>query len=401
MARRIIHVDMDAFFASVEQRDRPDLRGKPVIVGGSPEGRGVVSAASYEARKYSVRSAMPCARAKRLCPSAIFLPVDMPRYAAASRDVMAILRDVTPLVEPLSCDEAFLDVTGRRALFGEAAPIAWGIKHRIREELSLTASVGIATNKFLAKLGSDLEKPDGFVVIPEGHESEFIRPLAISVLWGVGPATAHRLEAVGLRTVGAVADCPLPLLRAQLGDHAEGLQQLARGIDSRPVQPDHEAKSISAETTFEADTDDLDFLNRVLLDLADHVGERIRRGNVMARTVTLKLRFDDFTTITRDATLPEATAAGLAVYEQARELLSRIRLGARKVRLIGVGTSNFAVERQLSMFDDSARRAERAEKAIDQLKSRFGPDAVRRASLLREGEPRRRRKPGDGGTAEP
>jgi len=396
MVRRIIHVDMDAFFASVEQRDRPDLRGKPVIVGGSPEGRGVVSAASYEARKYGVRSAMPCARAKRLCASAIFLPVDMARYAAASREVMGILREVTPLVEPLSCDEGFLDVTGSRALFGEAEEIAWAIKHRIREELALTASVGLATNKFLAKLGSDLEKPDGFVVVPEGHEAEFIRPLSVSKLWGVGPATAARLEGIGLKTVGAVADCPLPLLRAQLGDHAEGLQRLARGIDDRPVQPDHEAKSISAETTFETDTDDANFLNRVLLDLADHVAERVRRNGVMARTVTLKLRFDDFATITRDATLPEPTAAGLAVYEQARELLSRLRLGTRRVRLIGVGTSNFAVQRQLSMFDDSARRAEQAEKAIDQLRGRFGPDAVRRASLLREGEPRRRRRPDNG-----
>jgi DNA polymerase-4 len=395
MSRRIIHVDMDAFFASVEQRDRPELRGKPLIVGGSPEGRGVVSAASYEAREYGVRSAMPCARAKRLCPSVIFLPVDMPKYAAASRAVMAILREVTPVVEPLSCDEAFLDVTGSRSLFGDAEQIAWGIKHRIREQLSLTASVGVATNKFLAKLASDLEKPDGLVVVPEDQESEFIRPLAVSRLWGVGPATARRLEALGLKTVGAVADCPLPLLRAELGDHAEGLQRLARGIDERPVQPDHEAKSISAETTFETDTRDIDFLNRVLLDLSDHVAERVRKAGVMARTVTLKLRFGDFATITRDATLSEPTYAGLVVYERARQLLARARLGARQVRLIGVGTSNFAEERQLSMFDDGGRRAEQAEQAIDELKARFGADAVRRASLLREGEPRRQR-PRDG-----
>ncbi len=392
MSRRIIHVDMDAFYASVEQRDRAELRGKPVIVGGSPEGRGVVSAASYEARKYGVRSAMPCGRAKRLCPSAIFLPVDMPKYAAASREVMAILREVTPLVEPLSCDEAFLDVTGSRALFGDAQQIAWGIKHRVREQLSLTASVGVATNKFLAKLASDLEKPDGLVVVPEGREAEFIRPLPISKLWGVGPATARRLETAGLKTIGAVADCPLSLLRAQLGDHAEGLQRLARGIDERPVQPDHEAKSISAEITFETDTGDSGFLNRVLLDLSDHIAERVRKAGMMARTITLKLRFDDFTTITRDATLPEATCAGLVVYEQARELLGKVRLGPREVRLIGVGTSNFITERQLSMFDDATRRAEQTEEAIDELRGRFGPDAVTRASLLRKGEPRRRRR---------
>ncbi len=398
MPRRIIHVDMDAFFASVEQRDRPELRGEPVIVGGSPEGRGVVSAASYEARKYGVRSAMPCARAKRLCPSAIFLPVDMPKYAAASRAVMAILREVTPLVEPLSCDEAFLDVTGSRALFGDSEEIAWAIKHHIREQLSLTASVGVATNKFLAKLASDLEKPDGLVVVPEGRESEFIRPLPIARLWGVGPATGRRLEALGLTTIGAVADCPPSLLRAELGDHAEGLQRLARGIDERPVQPDHEAKSISAETTFDTDTRDIEFLNRVLLDLSDHVAERVRRAGAMAGTVTLKLRFHDFTTITRDVTLSEPTCAGLVVYGQARELLRRMRLGTREVRLIGVGTSNFAAERQLSMFGDGARRAEQTDQAIDELKNRFGPDAVRRASLLRKGEPRRRRR-GNGETA--
>ena len=393
MSRRIIHLDMDAFYASVEQRDRPELRGRPVVVGGSAEGRGVVSAASYEARKFGIRSAMPAVRAKRLCPHAVFLRVDMPKYAAVSREVMQILRDVTPLVEPISLDEAFLDVTGSEALLGDAVGIARGLKGRIRDELQLTASVGVAVSKFLAKLASDLEKPDGFVVVPEGREAEFIAPLPVARLWGVGPATAARLEAVGLKTVGQVAQCPPPLLRAQIGNQAEGLQQLARGIDDRPVVPDQEAKSISSETTFAEDTDDIEFLHRVLLELAEDVGERLRKARRLARTVSLKLRFPDFTTLNRDTTLPEPTMAGLTIYEEARRLLARANPRRRKVRLIGVGVSNLAAERQLALFDEAPHRVERAEQAMDALRERFGHDAVRRATLLRE----RPRPPGDPG----
>jgi DNA polymerase-4 len=393
MTRRIIHLDMDAFYASVEQRDRPELRARPVVVGGSAEGRGVVSAASYEARKYGVRSAMPSLRAKRLCPHAVFLRVDMPKYCAVSRQVMAILRDVTPLVEPISLDEAFLDVTGSQTLFGDAVQIARGLKGRIRDELQLTGSVGIAVNKFLAKLASDLEKPDGFVVVPEGHEAEFIAPLPIGRLWGVGPATAARLEAVGLTTIGQIAQSPLALLQARLGNQAASLRQLARGLDDRAVVADQEAKSISAETTFAEDTDDLDFLHRVLLELADEVGERLRKARRMARTVSLKLRFPDFRTLNRDVTLPEATIAGLVIYEQAKGLLARANPRNRKVRLIGVGVTNLTDERQLGLFDDGALRLERTEQAIDGLRQRFGHDAVRRATLLKE----RPRPPGDPG----
>ncbi len=393
MTRRIIHLDMDAFYASVEQRDRPELRGRAVVVGGSAEGRGVVSAASYEARRFGIRSAMPAVRAKRLCPQAVFLRVDTPKYASVSREVMQILQDVTPLVEPLSLDEAFLDVTGSQALLGDAVGIARTLKARIREELELTASVGVAVNKLLAKLASDLEKPDGFVVVPEGREAEFIAPLPISRLWGVGPATAARPEAVGLRTIGQVAQCPATLLRAQLGNQAEGLQQLARGLDDRPVVPDQEAKSISSETTFAEDTDDAEFLYRVLLELADDVGERLRKARRVARTVSLKLRFPDFTTLSRDATLSEPTVAGLVIYEQARLLLARANPRGRKVRLIGVGVTNLAAERQLALFDEAPRRVERAEQAMDELRERFGHDAVRRAALLRE----RPRPPGDPG----
>jgi DNA polymerase-4 len=393
MSRRIIHLDMDAFYASVEQRDRPELRGRPVVVGGSAEGRGVVSAASYEARKFGIHSAMPAIRAKRLCPHAVFLRVDMARYAAVSRQVMQILGDVTPLVEPISLDEAFLDVTGSQALFGDAVRIGRLLKERIRDELSLTASVGVAPNKFLAKLASDLEKPDGFVLVPEGREAEFIAPLPITRLWGVGPATAARLEAVGLRTIGQIASCPTTLLQAQVGNQAEGLQQLARGLDDRPVVPDQEAKSISSETTFAEDTDDVDFLHRVLLELADDVAWRLRRAGRLARTVSLKLRFPDFTTLSRDATLPEPTIAGLVIYEQARALLARANPRGRKVRLVGCGVSNLTAERQLNLFEEGPQRAERAERAMDELRSRFGFGAVRRAALLRERPP----PPGDPG----
>ncbi|MBM3473367.1 MAG: DNA polymerase IV [Armatimonadetes bacterium] len=393
MTRRIIHLDMDAFYASIEQRDRPELRGRPVVVGGSVEGRGVVSAASYEARQFGIRSAMPSTRARRLCPHAVFLRVDMPKYVAVSRQVMGILRDVTPLVEPISLDEAFLDVTGSQTLFGDAIQIARGLKQRIRDELQLTGSVGIAVNKLLAKLASDLEKPDGFVVVPEGREAEFIASLPISKLWGVGPATAARLEAVGLTTIGQIAQCPPSLLEARLGNQAAGLQQLARGIDDRPVVPDQEAKSISAETTFAEDTDDVEFLHRVLLELADEVGERLRKAQRMARTVSLKLRFPDFKTISRDATLPEPTIAGLVIYDEAKRLLVRANLRRRKVRLIGVGVTNLTDERQLGLFDEGPQRAERTEQAMDRLRERFGRDAIRRAALLK-GRPK---PPGDPG----
>jgi DNA polymerase-4 len=271
--------------------------------------------------------------------------------------------------------------------------IARGLKQRIRDELQLTGSVGIAVSKFLAKLASDLEKPDGFVVVPEGREAEFIAPLPISKLWGVGPATAARLEAVGLTTIGQIAQCPLSRLEARLGNQAAGLQQLARGIDDRPVVPDQEAKSISTETTFAEDTDDVAFLHRVLLELADEVGERLRKAQRLARTVSLKLRFPDFRTLSRDSTLPEPTIASLMIYEEARRLLARANPRGRKVRLIGIGVTNLTNERQLGLFDGAPQRAERTEQAMDRLRERFGHDAVRRAALLKD----RPKPPGDPG----
>ena len=385
--RRILHVDMDAFFASVEQRDRPELRGQPVVVGGTPERRGVVSAASYEAREFGIRSAMPSATARRLCPDAVFLPVDGAKYRAASREVMRILHTYTPLVEPISCDEAFLDATGTERLFGPAEAIGREIKRRVRQELDLVASVGVAPNKFLAKLASDLGKPDGFVVVQAGEAQEFLGELPVRRLWGVGPATEERLRKLGIGTIGALARFPQDVLQTHLGDYAAELMQLARGEDDRPVEPDHEAKSISSETTFAEDTSDVAFLRRTLLGLAEHVGERTRAARLKGRTVNLKIRFEDFTTRTRHATLDRPTASGLATFQSAWKLVGRLGTALRPVRLIGVGLSNFDLGAQLDLFDEEDERHERVEATMDDLRRRFGRHSVRRASLQGPPEP--------------
>ena len=256
-ARTIIHVDMDAFYASVEQRDRPDLRGRPVIVGADPRGRGVVSAASYEARAFGVHSAMPIGRAARLCPTGVFLPVDMAKYAQVSRQIMAILAEFTPLLEPLSIDEAFLDVTASRGLLGDGERIARAIKQRIRDTVGLTASVGVASNKFVAKVASELRKPDGLVVVPPGEEAAFLAPLPVSRLWGVGRVTASDLDAMGILTIGQLATVPVDHLRARFGGSGADLRALALGLDDRPVEPFAPPKSMGAEETFEQDHRDL------------------------------------------------------------------------------------------------------------------------------------------------
>ncbi|MHC4093589.1 MAG: DNA polymerase IV, partial [Planctomycetota bacterium] len=275
--RHILHVDMDAFFAAIEQLDRPELRGKPVLVGGSPTGRGVVSTASYEARPFGCHSAMPMARAVRLCPRAIVVRPRVRRYAEVSRQVLEIAGQFTPLVEPLSIDEAFLDVTGSTRLLGPAEQIARELKRRIREETHLTASVGLAPNKFLAKLGSDMEKPDGLVIVPSDGVRAFLAPLPISRLWGVGKATLPKLEALGVRTFGDLGRFSEVALRNHFGEAGEHFYRLVRGIDDRNVVPDREAKSISHEVTFSVDIDDYDHLRAVLLGQTEHVAHRLRR----------------------------------------------------------------------------------------------------------------------------
>ncbi len=387
--RAILHVDMDAFYASVEVRDRPELGGKPVIVGADPRGRGVVAAASYEARRYGIHSAMPISRAYRLCPHAAFLPVDMPKYARVSAEIMRILGEFTPLVEPLSLDEAFLDVTGSRGLFGPAHEIASRIKARIRGEVGLTASAGVAPNKFLAKIASDLRKPDGLVEVRPGEEAAFLRDLPISRLWGVGPAAEAVLASLGIRTIGQLARVPRGVLVGRLGAAGVHLLALAQGRDHRPVVPSDDPRSVGAEETFERDTDDVERLRATLLHQADRVARELRDLGLRGRTVTLKVRFADFRTLTRRETSPAPTVDGGEIFRRAWSAFSQLK-PVQPIRLIGLSVSGLSREsdsRQLGLFPSNAR-AEEVGRLTDRLRARFGPDAVRRASLT---TPRRAR----------
>jgi DNA polymerase IV len=387
----ILHVDMDAFFASVEVRKRPDLRGRPVVVGGVGP-RGVVSSASYEAREYGVRSAMPTARARALCPHAVFLPVDGPAIAAASRAVMAIFRDVTPLVEPLSSDEAFLDVGGARRLLGSPAGIAALIRRRMAEEQELTCSVGVAPTKFVAKLGSTRAKPDGLIVVPAGLVLEFLHPLPVAALWGVGEKAAEVLRRLGLATVGDVAHAPPGMLRAGLGEAAAAhLHELAWGRDPRRVTPEHAEKSIGAEVTFDTDVADPAVIRRAMLGLATRVGERLRRADQVGRTVSIKVRFADFKTVNRSRTLGAATDVAREIFETAWSLFEVLRPGDR-IRLVGVRVEGLAgagaVARQPTLGAPE-RGWREAETAADAAAARFGRSVVRPASLLSSESTRR------------
>jgi DNA polymerase-4 len=396
--RVILHLDMDAFFAAVEQRDRPELRGKPVIVGGL-DGRGVVSTCSYEARKFGVHSAMPIAQAKRLCPHGIFLPPNFSRYKAVSRQMMAILARYTPIIEKLSVDEAFLDVTGSQLLFGDGVTIARRLKQEIREELGLTASVGVSYNKFLAKLASDLEKPDGLVVITSADLPTRVHPLPVSRLWGVGKKSAAQLERLHLRTIGDVARMDVAKMRRYLGSLADHIYELAHGRDDRPVKTERETKSVGQETTFAEDVCDIASLETTLLAQAETIARRLRRMNAEGRTVTLKLRYASFQTITRSYTLPTGTAQELTLYETAKHLLQKCNLTNRdKVRLIGLSVGSLAkagtareTTQQLSLFDEpppaspqqTDPRLQELSKAVDALKDKFGEGIVTRARLLK------------------
>ncbi len=373
--RAILHVDMDAFYASVEVLDDPTLAGKPVIVGGTPEGRGVVAAASYEARRFGVRSAMSAAKARRLCPDGVFLRGRMERYAEVSSALFDLLREFTPLVEPLSIDEAFLDVTGCRRLFGPPEALARRIKEHITAELGLTASVGVAPNKFLAKLASDLEKPDGLVVVPRDDVPGFLAPLEVTRLWGVGPASARTLNGLGIATIGDLLAHPRRDLIDRWGDHAHHLLNLAVGQDNRPVVPDHEAKSIGNETTFAEDIADQEHLEEILDQLVDKIARRVRRQGLKARTLTLKARYVDFETHTRSVTLPDPADGTVVFREAARDLLRR-RLGrqGRPLRLLGVTASNLVGEAaQGQLFTDPAHEHQQTlDRMMDRVHDRFG-----------------------------
>jgi DNA polymerase-4 len=348
--RRILHIDMDAFYASVEQRDDPSLKGRPVAVGGSPAGRGVVAAASYEARAYGVHSAMSMARAVRLCPTLAIVRPDFQKYRTASNAVFSIFRDVTPLVEPLSLDEAYLDVTENS--WGEtlATNVARRIKARIFEETHLTASAGVAPNKFLAKVASGWKKPDGLTVIHPDRVEPFLHQLPVDALWGVGPVTAKKLRARGIERLVDVRTTDEQSLREAVGSMADWLRQLAHGVDDRPVTPHREAKSSGSENTYPADLTDITAIREEIVEMAGHAVSWLVRKNLMARTVTIKVRYDDFTTITRSHTAAP-TRDEAAISSRAVGLLDKTDAGSRPVRLLGVSVHNFADRDDLPLFE--------------------------------------------------
>jgi DNA polymerase-4 len=380
--RTILHVDLDAFFAAVEQRDNPALRGKPVVVGGGgPNDRGVVSTASYEARVFGIRSAMPLRTAGALCPHAIFVPVDGKKYSLASRQVMDILRRFTPQVEQLSIDEAFLDLTGTEGLFGSGEEIGQKIRRAIRDEVELTASVGVASNRLVAKIASDLRKPDALVVVPVGEEEAFLAPLAIERLWGVGARTRKALEDYDIKTIGDLARLPEDILVRRFGSQGAVLSLRARGVGDTEVGGDAAAKSISHEHTFDTDTDDWAVIERSLLALSEGVGGRLRSSGVLASTVAVKIRDSDFVTITRQLTLADPTDSTDLIWRAAVSLTRREVRGMR-VRLLGVAATGLAEEQQIPMFAEEDDRHRKAVLATDQLRKRYGPGSIRRASLL-------------------
>ncbi|HKW77538.1 MAG TPA: DNA polymerase IV [Candidatus Limnocylindria bacterium] len=391
--RAILHCDLDAFYASVEQRDHPEYRGKPVIVGGGPNDRGVVSAASYEARRFGVRSAMPLRTASRLCPDGIFVPGDGERYEAASDAVMALFAERTPLVQPISLDEAFLDVTATEHLFGGAVAIAKALKADVRQRCGLVLSVGVSANKLCAKIGSDLRKPDGLVIVRPGEETAFLAPLELRRLWGVGPKTQEFLEGWGLRTIGDLARADVAMLDRRLGEHGRAIWERANGIDEDTVEPDMAPKSVGHEHTFDRDTLDPTTVEGTLLRLSEGVGMRLRGHELRGRTVTLKLRVAPFETRTRQRTLATATDDDLTIYRIGRQLLrealSADREGGRvsPVRLVGVSVSGFEGGRQLGLFDHV--RVTRLNAALDAVREKFGDRALDRASA-REVKERRR-----------
>ena len=385
--RTILHVDLDAFFAAVEQRDHPEWRGRPLVVGmGGANDRGVVSAASYEARAFGVHSAMPIRTAKRLCPDCLLVPVRGAAYQAASRDVMAILRRFTPLVQPISIDEAFLDVTGSQRLFGDGVSIARQIKAAIRDELTLTASVGVAATKLVAKIASDLRKPDGLVVVEPGTEASFLAPLPISRLWGVGPSTATALRDFGVATIGDLANLDRAALVRRFGKHGASLVDRARGRDGDPVDDPDAAKSVSHEHTFDEDTSDPEVLERTLLAMAEGVSGRLRHAGLKAGTVTVKIRDSGFNTITRQRTLAEPTDLTEPIWRTSLEL-ARPEMRGKRIRLLGVGTSGFGEREQLGLFEAGDDRQRRVVVAADEVRERFGTRAITRARLLRTGLP--------------
>ena len=392
--RAILHVDMDAFYAAVEERENPALRGRPVVVGSEPQegrGRGVVATANYAARRYGIGSAMPISEAWRRCPKAVYLRPRMRLYADVSRRVRAIFERFTDLIEPISIDEAFLDVTASRRLFGNGPAIALRIKDTIRGEEQLTASIGCAASKFVAKIASDLDKPDGLVVVEAGGEAEFLAPLPIGRLWGAGPKALERFRRLGCTTIGDAARLERDVLIRAFGDSmGDRFHGLSRGIDDRPVIPDHVRKSLGKETTFGEDVADRKVVERTLLDLTDQVAASLRRKQLAGATVTVKLRWEGFETVTRQRTLNEPVNTVEKIWPVARDLLRTADRPRLRVRLVGLTLS--ALDRtesgQADLFVPESRADSRVAEAVDSLAERFGSGTVTRAVLLEDGEDR-------------
>ncbi|MFQ5604524.1 MAG: DNA polymerase IV [bacterium] len=393
MSRTILHLDMDAFFAAVEQLDNPQYRGKPVIVGSDPKqgkGRGVVATASYEARKYGIHSAMPISQAYKRCPHGIYLRGKRGRYSEVSKQVMAILQDFSPVIEKISIDEAFLDLTESLKLFGSAEKIGREIKQRIQNELHLTASVGIAPNKFLAKIASDLQKPDGFVVVRPGEEKSFLEDLPISRLWGVGKKTEQALKKLGIATIGQIARMPQTELGKRFGKWGSALWRLSNGIDERPVSPWAAQKSISQERTFDTDTGDEEFIERTLFKLADALTRLMRTHHLKGRTITLKIRLEDFSTFTRSQSVSGFVDSTEIIKAVAIDLYRKFNKQNKKVRLLGIGVSqlNSVAGEQLGLFDQDSMVNQKVTRLLDSLKDKFGENVVKRAALLEKSRPR-------------
>ena len=386
--RTIMHVDLDAFFVSVEVALNPELRGKPVVVGGRADARGVISAASYEARAYGLHSAMPLKTASRLCPQAIFIEGNFRRYREASKQFMAILADFSPFVEPMGLDEAFLDVTGFESLHGTIHRMAESIKQRVTEEQDLCASIGIAPCKVVAKVASDFSKPDGLVEVKPGEERDFLAPLPVGRLPGVGKQAQKRLNELGVITIGQLASMPLKALNSHFGVTATTMHNAANGIDNRKVEPPGTAKSISRETTFREDTNNREFLKSTLRYLGEKVGEDLRRREKKAKCVTLKIRFSDFTTGTRSQTLKQPFDSNDVIFATGAGLLDKVfQTGKQPVRLLGIGVSGIVEPGgQMSMLDTDGQRLGQLNKTIDGIRDKFGFSAIQtgRTLLLRD-----------------
>jgi len=379
-----MHIDLDAFFVSVEQVDNPELKGKPVVVGGRPDRRGVVAAASYEARAFGLHSGMPLATASRLCPQATFIEGNFTKYRIASQKFMTILADFSPYLEPLGLDEAYLDVTGFESIHGSIHQMAQAMKQRIQDELWLCASVGIASCKVVAKVASDLSKPDGLIEVTSGEERSFLAPLPIARLPGVGKKTERILKGLGINTIGELSITPLSTLKSHFGASGVILHRFSNGIDDRKVEPPGAAKSISRETTFAKDIHHRPQLEATLRYLSERIGSQLRQQDKQARCVTLKLRYSDFTTITRNHTWSQTTDSDQTIFDTGLKLLkSALAREKRPVRLIGIGVSDLTQAKQLDMLDSSAQRLGQLNRAIDRIRQKYGFTAIQTGRTLR------------------